>query len=496
MSKRISNAGLLALFLGCISSVSRKIKTGVRGVFGLFHNNCLSRGGRRAVLPRSSFMAFVISLKGWVFIAAFFTLISPQISHSAITDIYWRVLDADSLGLEGAKFATAEAACLAGIAAKERRNSNQEDMEWRQNPDFDFYWGGSYTWGNLGKKPSDPGFDNSSRQVECNHEYKQPGKTWLTFWPYSGATVTLVGSSCPSGTAWNSNDFGCLPVTEGFCKNYSSNGSNPIDGATGNKYEAVVDYQSPKGKLTFQRFYNSALSVDINDAALTALGAKWKSNYHYSVTTTDIQGCNASNSCSTIGQAVSLEEVNGSSIIAAGSFPRNPGDGYYVYKPSSLENYSLIRSNTGWEYSKQDGTVLIFDDSGVLQSISNLDGYEQTLSYDANDLVQTLTDSEGRNITFDYDTQNRLKTITTPDGIITYSYDSNDNLVNVGYPDGTSVTYIYDDPRYLHALTGIVDQNGNRYATWTYDDQGRADSSEHAVVLNALNLFTTLMEQR
>ena len=29
-------------------------------------------------------------------------------------------------------------------------------------------------------------------------------------------------------------------------------------------------------------------------------------------------------------------------------------------------------------------------------------------------------------------------------------------------------------------LTGIIDENGNHYATWTYDSQGRATSSQHA----------------
>ena len=31
-----------------------------------------------------------------------------------------------------------------------------------------------------------------------------------------------------------------------------------------------------------------------------------------------------------------------------------------------------------------------------------------------------------------------------------------------------------------HHLTGITDERGIRYATWTYDDQGRATSSSHA----------------
>ncbi|MWK60060.1 RHS repeat protein [Pseudomonas otitidis] len=40
--------------------------------------------------------------------------------------------------------------------------------------------------------------------------------------------------------------------------------------------------------------------------------------------------------------------------------------------------------------------------------------------------------------------------------------------------------YHYEDSRNPNLLTGITDERGIRYATWTYDDQGRAISSEHA----------------
>ncbi|WBI25779.1 hypothetical protein PALA23_02677 [Pseudomonas aeruginosa] len=40
--------------------------------------------------------------------------------------------------------------------------------------------------------------------------------------------------------------------------------------------------------------------------------------------------------------------------------------------------------------------------------------------------------------------------------------------------------YHYENSQNPRLLTGITDENGARYATWTYDDQGRAISSEHA----------------
>jgi len=38
---------------------------------------------------------------------------------------------------------------------------------------------------------------------------------------------------------------------------------------------------------------------------------------------------------------------------------------------------------------------------------------------------------------------------------------------------------VYDDPNHDHALTGIIDENGDRYATFAYDSTGRAITSYH-----------------
>jgi YD repeat-containing protein len=61
-----------------------------------------------------------------------------------------------------------------------------------------------------------------------------------------------------------------------------------------------------------------------------------------------------------------------------------------------------------------------------------------------------------------------------------YGYDSQQNLVSVIWPDGAKRHYVYADPRFPHALTGLIDEDGQRYASWIYDANGRAISSEHA----------------
>ena len=47
-------------------------------------------------------------------------------------------------------------------------------------------------------------------------------------------------------------------------------------------------------------------------------------------------------------------------------------------------------------------------------------------------------------------------------------------------PDLTVREYHYENASFENHLTGIMDENGNRFATWSYDTEGRADSSERA----------------
>jgi YD repeat-containing protein len=80
-----------------------------------------------------------------------------------------------------------------------------------------------------------------------------------------------------------------------------------------------------------------------------------------------------------------------------------------------------------------------------------------------------------------YDASNRINHLTDPaGGLFTYTYDSQENLVSVTYPDSTTRTYLYQNTAFPHALTGIIDENGQPFATFTYDAQGRAVSSQHA----------------
>ena len=106
---------------------------------------------------------------------------------------------------------------------------------------------------------------------------------------------------------------------------------------------------------------------------------------------------------------------------------------------------------------------------------------KQELFYDANSgLLSRVKDSTGRELLFAY-TGNQISSVTVDGNKTTsYTYNASGLITQVTRPDNTTRIYHYEDTRFPTALTGITDERGARYATWTYDAQGRAISSEHA----------------
>jgi YD repeat-containing protein len=137
---------------------------------------------------------------------------------------------------------------------------------------------------------------------------------------------------------------------------------------------------------------------------------------------------------------------------------------------------------TGWQYTVADtGAVETYDANGKLQSVRERNGRTTTLAYNAVNQLTAVTGPNGRSVVFTYDGAGRVISVTAPDTTVTrYGYNSAGMLTSVTRPDGAVRQYVYEDSRFPTALTGIIDENGNRYATYAYDDQARTISSTHA----------------
>jgi YD repeat-containing protein len=132
-------------------------------------------------------------------------------------------------------------------------------------------------------------------------------------------------------------------------------------------------------------------------------------------------------------------------------------------------------ATTGWFLTTANDNVETYGASGQLLSIATRAGLKQTLTYNTQGQLSAVTDPFGHALTFTYDSLSRVSTLTDPAGRkYTYLYDANSRLVSLTWPDGTSQQYVYENTSFPVALTGIIDENGSRYSTITYDSNGLA----------------------
>jgi len=289
-------------------------------------------------------------------------------------------------------------------------------------------------------------------------------------------------SSCICGRA------GQLPNrATGICETSpKNNGSacdggdigNPVRSGTGNKWQREIDLPA-SAALQLVRTYNANPPF-----ASVRMGAAWTHSFARSI---DIQS---------FGAWLYARRADGKAYI----FNPSAGGAWATDVDISdrlleLKDGSGLR--TGWQYIVgSDDSVETYSASGRLLSIADRAGRVQILTYDLPasaggdddpDTLDAVVDAAGRQLVFTYDAHKRIATVVDPSGgVIAYGYDSVGNLVSVQYPDGRSKTYHYNEPAHTgganlpHALTGITDENGDRYATYAYDAAGRAVSTAHA----------------
>ena len=247
---------------------------------------------------------------------------------------------------------------------------------------------------------------------------------------------------------------------------------NPIDNTTGNKYQVEQDYSGAGPfPLKLIRHYNS-----LAGGSASAFGSNWSHEF----------GGHIQQVSATLVNVVKGDNKVLSFYLTSGA-----------WKPNADVNSRLtqLSSGQGWQYTTGVDSVETYNASGKLTSVTNRAGLTQTLVYDPQERLSQVTDPFGRKLNFTYDAQNRITGMTDPaGGAYVYAYDGNNNLVSVRYPDGTTRGYVYENTAFPHALTGIIDENGVRFATWVYNASGLAISSEHAGGVDKVTLsydFTT-----
>ena len=239
---------------------------------------------------------------------------------------------------------------------------------------------------------------------------------------------------------------------------------NPCNPATGNKYQAETDFTS--NGMTFTRSYNSRNLEDIG------LGKGWRNNQQKMLTI----GVNALTRVIGTGRGEPWIKVNG------------------VWQGDADSKVMIVEDTNGFTLTLANGAIENYDPNGRLSSETDTNGHQTTFSYNASNQLEQVTNHYGHSLILTY-ANDKLATVTDSSGAVyAYEYDFNGNLSAVVLPDTTPgnnadnprKTYHYENAAYPNHLTGITDENGDRYATFAYDINGKAIVTEHAPTTNTV----------
>jgi RHS repeat-associated protein len=268
---------------------------------------------------------------------------------------------------------------------------------------------------------------------------------------------------------------------------------NPINARTGVKQESAIDYvASGQSPLKIKRNYNSskrAWQFNTANQSLIVSGdfiklkGRSKSNYLFSCSSTTPSLCSAR---MLVGQS------------------------------HTYQGYRLNKLTNGYSLTLPSGAIETYNTTGQLTATSNAQG--RILTYSVQGTTTTVTDEFSQQITLTTNADNRVIQAVTPIGTFTYSYDDFNRLTTVTKPDTTTIGYRYDEVGYsttqyyesseqscsgddyltveactplvrkLGLLTGKIDEKGQRYASWYYDEQQRAYKSEHGSGIDATEI--------
>jgi RHS repeat-associated protein len=222
---------------------------------------------------------------------------------------------------------------------------------------------------------------------------------------------------------------------------------DPINAITGefwiNETDVNVDGSTP---LQFTRNYGISKRNTLSD-----MGYGWNSNYAMSLKP-------SANTTLDTTSSITVSQENGSTI----AFMKNAAGGY----STDLETRAkLVKEGTSFALTRNNQSKFIFNSTGALTSIVEMNGDTKTLTY-ANGKLATVKNSKNQQLTFTWDAAGLLASVTTPEGKITkYGYSSGKNLNKITYPDGTTETFVHNGE---HMIMDFFDRNGNK-TTNTYN---------------------------
>ncbi|RPE74789.1 RHS repeat domain-containing protein [Vulcaniibacterium tengchongense] len=244
---------------------------------------------------------------------------------------------------------------------------------------------------------------------------------------------------------------------------------NPMNVATGNKYQEELDYAN--NELELRRYYNSFPPL-----SPSALGTHWRHTFDRRLELMN-DGTNFfAYAHRQDGHRIEFRKVAG------------------IWKPDPdvIDRLVYDEGSGYWELHEGETRQLErYDANGLLVAIEFPDGEAIDLTYSDDetpahiapgpDLLLIASDRSGRILTFHYTATGALRDVEQPDGkLVTYEYDTFGNLAEVRHP-GTAIRRYHYNESGLNGgvaqpglLTGITDESGIRLSSYGYNSKGQA----------------------
>ncbi len=250
-----------------------------------------------------------------------------------------------------------------------------------------------------------------------------------------------------------------------------TNAGNPINTATGNKFhEENIELNSDL--IPFSAFYNSSRA---KSSALYGLpmGRGWTHTYSKKMSqgTFLADGIESIYAYRETGRGVFFQKING----------------VWVNQSSSSE--ILSQTVDGWVLHTNQGEIEKYDIWGKLVEVVD-NGRTVSITYESGSKIDKITADDGTYVTFGYSNNSSLEikpqTITDHVGNEwRFNYTDRNMLEEIIYPDNTIKSFHYETSSRL-LLTGItnrhdINQVGQRFATYGYDSEDRANYEKHHV---------------
>ena len=247
---------------------------------------------------------------------------------------------------------------------------------------------------------------------------------------------------------------------------------NPVDVTTGDKYEPEPDLDL--GWIAFSRHYHSG-ATNVGGG----FGYGWTHSQNVRLMVEPIFNLGA----------IGLVQADGAQLPFK-NITTN------LYEDTTGSGDRLVLNGNVWTLHQQQ-RLLEFNAEGRLTAVRNEDGTSLVYAYNNLSQLTTITHSTGRRLEFGYDPgapagASRILSVAV-NGVpqMSYAYTPAGMLDAVTYADLRQRKYHYEDVRFPSNLTGITDENNNRYSTFTYDDKGRVLSSVHAGGVEGTQLVYT-----